>query len=649
MATLLESPTHLPPRFALDAAVDTFPKLLRRNAGLFDDRIAFREKDMGVWRPITWREYYRHAQAFGLGLVALGLRRAQILALVGDNRPELFYAALGAQSVGAITYGLYQDSLAEQLTHLVDFSDAQYVFCEDQEQADKVLEMEALLPKVGRIVVEDWRGMWRYGHPKLVSFAEVLRLGRDLNTSQPELFDQLVNAGQADDIAIFCQTSGTTALPKLAMLSHRHLIAQGMNFHAVEPHIGRGDDFVSYLPFAWIGEQMVSTTLHQLVGFTVNFPEEPETAQRDFREIGPQFTFAPARIYEALHTAVTVRILDAGQLRQRACAWALAVGGRVVDLRAQSMPVPWWLRVQHAMARWLVYRPVLDKIGFARIRVAWNGGSPLGPDYFKFFHSLGVNLKQIYGQTEIAGISCVHRDGRVHFWTMGFPIAHTDLRITDEGEIISRSPSVFLGYYKNADATAQALREGWLYTGDYGAVDPTGDVIMFDRMSDVITLGDGSKMSPWVIEAMLKFTPYIQEAMVVCAPDGSTLAAILNIEMRSVGKWAEDRGIAHTSYADLSQKRHVLDLLHGIVRDVNRRLRPEWRVRRFVSLYKEFHPDDDELTRTRKLRRRFIAERYQHLITAMHTGQATFDATLLVRYEDGTTRAIRTTLQITDV
>lgn len=649
MATLLARPTPVPASFALDAAADTFPKLLRRNAGRFGDRIAFREKEMGVWRPITWREYYGHARAFGLGLTGLGFRRGQVLAIVGDNRPELFYAALGAQSVGGITYAMYQDSLAGQLAHLVDFSDAQYVFCEDQEQADKVLETEALLPKVERIVVEDWRGMWRYGHPKLVSFSDVLRQGRELDATRPDLFDQLVNAGQADDVAIFCQTSGTTALPKLAMLSHRHLIAQGENFHSVEPHISRGDEFVSYLPFAWIGEQMISTTLHQLVGFTINFPEEPETAQRDFREIGPHFTFAPARIYEGLHTAVTVRILDAGWLRQRVYAWALALGGRVVDLRAQNTPVPWWLRLQHVAAYWLVYRPVLDKIGFLRMRAAWNGGSPLGPDYFAFFHSLGVNLKQIYGQTEIAGISCVHRDGRVHFWTMGYPIANTDLRITDEGEIISRSPSVFLGYHKNPDATAHALRDGWLYTGDYGTVDPTGDVIMFDRMSDVITLGNGSKMSPWVTEAMLKFTPYIQEAMVVSSPDGGTLAAILNIEMRSVGKWAEDRGIAYTSYADLSQKPQVLDLLQGMVRDVNRRLRPEWRLARFVSLYKEFHPDDDELTRTRKLRRRFITERYQDLIKAMCAGQTAFDATLLVRYEDGTTREVKTVLQIKDV
>ncbi len=616
MATLIARPADPSSSFALDAAADTFPKLLRRNAGTLGDRIAFREKELGVWRPITWSTYYRQAKAFGLGLRALGFQRQELLAIVGDNRPELFYAALGAQGVGGISYGMYQDSLAEQLTHLVDFSDTHYVFCEDQEQADKVLEMEARLPKVRRIIVEDWRGMWRYRHPKLTSFAEVLRLGRDLEASQPDLFDQLVSAGQSDDTAIFCQTSGTTALPKLAMLSHRHLLAQGLNFHSVEPRIGPRDEFVSYLPFAWIGEQMIAMTLHQLIAFTISFPEEPETVQRDFREISPHFTFAPARIYEALHTGVTVHMLDAGWLRQRVCTWALAVGGRVVDLRSQGARVPWGVRLQHA--------------------VAW-------------FHSLGVNLKQIYGQTEIAGISCVHRDGLVHFWTMGFPIANTDLQITGEGEIISRSPSVFLGYYKNPEATAQALRGGWLYTGDYGTLDPTGDIIMFDRMSDVITLADGSKMSPWIIEAMLKFTPYIQEAMAVYAPDGGTLAAILNIDMRSVGKWAEDREIAYTSFADLSQKPEVLDLLHGIVRDVNRRLRPEWRVRRFVSLYKEFHPDDDELTRTRKLRRRFIAERYRSLIAAMCAGQTTFDAALLVHYEDGTTREVHTTLQIKDV
>jgi len=647
---LLERPTPTPAApFDLPHGRDTLPKLLRHNADVRGDRTAFREKDLGIWQRITWRDYYDHARAFGLGLRELGFHRGDLLAIIGDNRPELFYAAMGAQAVGGRSYGLYQDSLTDQLVQLIDFAEARFIFCEDQEQADKILEAEAMLPRLERIIVEDWRGMWRYRHPKLISFAEVQRLGRERHGADMKAFDTLLDAGRPGDVAIFCQTSGTTALPKLAMLTHRNLITQGKSFHVGEPHIVSGDEFVSYLPLAWIGEQMLSTSLHQLVGFTVNFPEEPDTAQRDFREIAPHFTFAPARIYEGLHTAVTVRILDAGWLRRRVYDWALAVGGRIVERRADGKAVPWWWHIQRWVAHWLVYRPLLDKIGFKQMRVAWNGGSPLGPDYFKFFHSLGVNLKQIYGQTEMAGISCVHRDGAVHFWTMGYPIANTELRVTDDGEIVSRSPALFQGYYKNPEATAKTLRDGWLYSGDYGTLDPTGDVIMFDRMSDVITLADGTRMSPWVVEAMLKFTPYIQEAMVVCAPDGTTLASILNIEMRSVGKWAEDRGIAYTSYADLSQKPQVLDLLEGIVRDVNTRVRPEWRLRRFLSLYKEFHPDDDELTRTRKLRRGFINERYHELIAALTSDAASYGAVFTVRYEDGRTAQVRTTMQIRDV
>ncbi|HEV8354936.1 MAG TPA: AMP-binding protein [bacterium] len=649
-AVLVERPPGSSPAPVETArGYDTLPKLLRRNADTFGDRVAFREKDLGIWQSITWREYFAQTRAFGLGLKSLGFRRGETLAIIGDNRPELFYAELGAQAVGGVTYGLYQDSLADQLAQLLDFSEAPIIFCEDQEQVDKLLEVESRLSHLRHIIVDDWRGMWRYRHPTLLPFAEVQRRGRALHEQTPDAFDAEIDAGRGGDVAIFCQTSGTTALPKLSMLSYDNLIAQGRDFYQREPHLAASDEFVSYLPFAWIGEIMISTTLHQLVGFTVNFPEEPETAQRDFREIGPQFTFAPARIYEGLHTAVTVRMLDSGWLHRRIFDWALRMGGRLVDRRTEQQPVTWWMRLARWAAYWLVYRPVLDKIGFLHLRVAWNGGSPLGPDYFRFFHALGVNLKQIYGQTEIAGISCVHRDGQVRFWTMGYPIANTEVRITDDGEIVERSPSVFLGYHNNPDATAKALRDGWLYTGDYGALDPSGDVIMFDRMSDVIALADGTKMSPWVVEAMLKFTPYIQEAMVFTSADGMMLGAILNIEIRSVGKWAEDRGIAYTSYADLSQKSQVLDLLRGIVEETNRRLRPEWRLSRFVSLYKEFHPDDDELTRTRKLRRRFITERYQPLIDAICAGASTYDATFHVTYEDGRTAEVRTTLAIRSV
>jgi long-chain acyl-CoA synthetase len=630
------------------AALDTLPKYLLANARRFGDQVAFREKAFGVWHEITWRQYLDHARACALGLHGLGVRRGDVVALIGDNRPELYYMAMGAQAIGAISCAFYQDSLAEQLAELVAFAGARVAFCEDQEQADKIIEMGDRLAQVERVIVEDWRGMWRYRHPKVLAYEDLVAQGHQTARQAPATFEREVSAGRGDEIAILCQTSGTTAMPKLAMLTHRNLLSQSENFHAVEPHISPHDEFVSYLPFAWIGEQMISFSLHQMIGFTVNFPEEPETAQRDLREIGPQFTFAPARIYEGLHSAVTVRILDAGPIRQAVYHAAMRAGVRAVELEAEGKPVPWGLRLLRRAAYWTIYRPILDKIGLSRMRVAWNGGASLGPDYFKFFRAMGLNLKQIYGQTEIAGISCVHRDGQVRFWTMGAPIANTEVVLTSEGEIIERSPSVFQGYYRNPEATAKALRDGWLYSGDYGALDPSGDIIMFDRMGDVLQTAGGARVAPRVIEDILKFTPYIQEAMVV--GDGQPfLAAILNIDLRNVSKWAEDRGLAYTSYTDLSQKPEVLELLRRLVAEANARLQPEWRLRRFVSLYKEFHPDDDELTRTRKLRRGHITDRYRDLIAAIYGGAPSFQATFVVRYEDGRTVEIRPVMQILPV
>jgi long-chain acyl-CoA synthetase len=645
-ATLVLEREHT--ALAAATALDTFPRRLIHNAERFGDRVAFREKEYGIWREITWRQYLDRARAAALGLEALGLQRGDILMIIGDNRPEQFYVAMGAQALGAISCGMYQDSLAEQLVELINFAGTRFLVCEDQEQADKVLELDDRAPTVERVIVEDWRGMWRYRHPRLISLADVEALGRQTHAREPERFAALVARGRADDVALLCQTSGTTAMPKLAMLSHRNMLSQGENFHAIEPHIGPGDEFVSYLPFAWIGEQMFSYTLHQQVGFTVNFPEEPETAQRDFREIGPHFTFAPARIYEGLHSAVTVRMLDAGPIRRAIYDTAMRLGTRAVELEAEGKPVPAWMRLARAICAWTVYRPILDKIGMTRMRVAWNGGASLGPDYHKFFRAMGLNLKQIYGQTEIAGISCVHRDGQVRFWTMGAPIANTEVDLSPEGEIIERSPSVFLGYYRNPEATARALRDGWLYSGDYGTLDPSGDVILFDRVGDMIQTADGTRVAPRVIEDMLKFTPYLQEACVV--GDGKPhLAAILNIDLRNVGKWAEDRGLAYTSYTDLSQRDEVLNLLARLVAETNTRLRPEWRIGRFVSLYKEFHPDDDELTRTRKLRRGHINERYRELIDAIYSDATQFQAVVTIRYEDGRTAEMRPVMRIVSV
>ncbi len=628
------------------AALDTFPKLLRKRAVEHPKRVAYREKTLGIWRPLTWGELYERVKTFALGLVTLGFQPGDKLAIIGDNRPELFIASLAAQAIGGASLGLYQDSLPEQIQALLDWSDAKFILCEDQEQTDKILRIREGLPKVERVVVDDPKGMWRYfPDPWLITFEEVERLGGEQSRREEGVFEGMIERGKGDDVAILCLTSGTTALPKMALLTHRNLISQGLNLLAIDP-VHPTDEFVSYLPFAWIGEQMISLTLHLLVGFTVNFPEEPETAQRDFREIGPHFTFSSPKFYEGLHAGITFRILDAGRLRRLVYEWSLKVGERAVELEAAGKRVPFPIRfLRRTLCSWLVYRPILDKVGLKRIRVAWSGGAALGADYFRFFRALGLNLKQIYGQTEVCGISTVHPPGEVKFWTMGRPILDTEIRVMDDGELLTRSASVLQGYYKNPEATAKALRDGWLYSGDYGAIDDDGHIICFDRMGDVITLKDGTIVAPQVVENMLKFTPWVLEAWVV-GPDRPYLAAILNIDMRTVGRWAEDQGIAYTSYMDLSQKPQVVDLLGQVIREANRRMKKEWRIKRFVSFYKEFHPDDDELTRTRKLRRRFLLEKYADLVEALYTDLDQFTVSIDVRYEDGSLATIKTPLSI---
>ncbi|MBI3988376.1 MAG: AMP-binding protein [candidate division NC10 bacterium] len=625
---------------------NTFPKLLLKRAREHPKRVAYREKALGIWRPLTWGELYERVRAFALGLTTLGFQPGDTLAIIGDNRPELFIASLAAQAMGGSSLGLYQDSLPEQLQELLDWSDARFILCEDQEQTDKMRKIREGLPKAERVIVDDPKGMWRYfPDPWLITVEEVERLGRERGREEPGVFEGTIEKGKGGDVAILCLTSGTTDLPKMALLTHRNLMSQGLNLLAIDP-VRPSDEFVSYLPFAWIGEQMISLTLHLLVGFTINFPEEPETALRDFREIGPHLTFSSPKFYEGLHAGITSRILDSGRLRRWIYEWSLKLGEQAVELEAEGKRVPVWRRLlRRTLCSWLAYRPVLDKVGLKRMRVAWSGGAALGSDYFRFFRALGLNLKQIYGQTEICGISTVHPPGEVKFWTMGRPILETEVRIMDDGEILSRSASVFQGYDKNPEATTKALRDGWLHSGDYGAIDDDGHVICFDRMADVITLKDGTVVAPQVVENMLKFTPWVLEAWVV-GPDRPYLSAILNIDRRTVGKWAEDQGIAYTSYMDLSQKPQVLDLLGQVIREANKRMKREWRIMRFVSLYKEFHPDDDELTRTRKLRRRFLLEKYADLVEALYTDRDRFDVSITVRYEDGSLATMRTLLAI---
>jgi long-chain acyl-CoA synthetase len=625
----------------------TIPKLLLETARRYGDRkVAMREKEFGVWRPITWRRYLEEVRLLALGFSALGLGRGEKVALVGHNRPEGLWAEMAALALGGIVVWLYQDALFDEVQYVMDHSDARFLVGEGQEEVDKGLRIKARCPKLERIVWDDPKGMRGYDDPCLTSLSDVRRLGRELEAREPEAFERMVAQGTGDDVALLFYTSGTTAQPKGALLTHWNMLKMGQNLLAVDP-CSETDDFVSFLPFAWIGEQMMSISCGLQAGFTLNFPEDPETVQRDIREIAPQVLFSPPRIYEQMVRTVQVKVLDAPRLKRAAYRWALEVGGRVADLVFAKQPVPEILRVKRLLADLLVSRKLRDHLGLARIRHTYTGGAPLGPDHLRFFHSIGVNLKQIYGQTEIAGISVLHRDGDVRYDTVGKPIPETEVLIAPDGEILSKSPCVFKGYYKNPEATSETLRDGWLHSGDIGFTDDQGHLVVFDRRKDVMTLADGSRFAPQYLETRLKFSPYIKDAWIL-GDKRQAVTAVICIDAGVVGKWAEDNHIPYTSYPELSQKPEVQALVREAVLHVNKGLPEAARIRRFVNLHKEFDADDEELTRTRKLRRAFLEERYQEIVEGLYSSAPEIHLETTITYEDGRTSQSKHTLRMAE-
>ncbi|MGE5189876.1 MAG: AMP-binding protein, partial [Gemmatimonadota bacterium] len=602
------------------SAHDTFPKLLARNAARYGSRkIAMREKEFGIWQEFNWQEYHEHVRDFSLGLVSLGLAKGDKVAIIGDNRPEWVWAEVAAQAAGAVPLGLYQDSTLKEVAYVIDHSDATFVVAEDQEQVDKILDMKEQLPKVRYIVYSDPRGMRGYKEPFLLDFKEVENYGRELAQREPELYAQNIAAGSMEDLAFICYTSGTTGFPKGAMLSFRNLLMMAANLMEVDPKF-ESDEFVSFLPLAWIGEQMMCLSTALLTGFAVNFPERPETVQENIREIGPTVMFSPPRIWENMTSTVQVKVMDASWLKRAMFHWALPVGYEYADAVFRKRKPSPSLLLRHRLAYWLVFRALKDRLGLLRIRTASTGGAALGPDVFKFFNAMGVNLKQIYGQTEISGISCIHRDGDINFDSVGKPIPETEIQLSETGEILSRSPSVFLGYYKNAEETEKTLAGGWLHSGDAGYFSDDGHLIVIDRVKDVMHLNDGTRFSPQFIENKLKFSPYIKEC-VCLGHEREFIAAMICIDYPNVGKWAEGRRISYTTYTDLASKPEVVDLLAKEVGKVNETLPATTRIDRFILLYKELDADDDELTRTRKVRRAFVGERYRHVIEGMYAGE----------------------------
>lgn len=624
--------------------LETLPQFLFEHAQKIPNRIALRERNYGIWQSLTWREYAENVKFFCLGLLSLGLQPDETIAIIGDNRPEWLIAELAAQSAGAKSIGMYQDGVVKEMIYILNHAGVSFVVVEDQEQVDKILEMWPELAGVRKVIYYDPKGLRNYTEDFLAHFADVITLGRDYEAQHPGEFERRVAAGKSEDIAILSTTSGTTGDPKLAVLSHRSMVSMGRNLMSVDP-LQPNDEFVSFLPLAWIGEQMMVLSCGLQVGFTVNFPEEPETVQHNLREIGPRVMFSPPRIWENLVSQVQVKIQDSSWLKRKLYAWAMPVGYRMADTRFRKETPSALLRLQYFLADWSVFQAIKDHLGLRHLKRAYTGGAALGPDVFRFFHALGVNLKQIYGQTEINGIAVVHRDGDVKFQTVGTPIPETELKIDENGEILMRSPAVMEGYFRNPQATGEALQGGWLRSGDAGYFDEDGHLIVIDRAKDVMTLHDGTKFSPQFIENKLKFSPYVKEA-VVFGGDWPFVTAMVNIDFANVGKWAENHQIAYTTYTDLAQKPQVYQLVLEHIRQANADLPPAARIRRFLLLHKELDADDAELTRTRKVRRSLVAQRYDDLISALYSQSDSVNVVTTITYQDGRNATLQTHLRI---
>jgi long-chain acyl-CoA synthetase len=596
----------------------TIPQLLRWRVNNTPDATAIREKDFGYWRAYTWRDFYRLVRKTALGLKVMGLEKDDKIALIGDNIPEMVFMAIGAQSIGAISAGIYQTTLPDEIAQLLDYMDVSFVFCDDQEQVDKLVEIKDRIPKVKKVIYEDARGMRNYRQDDWFVFIdEIYKLGDLEHKKLPDEYERLINLGQPDDVCHFCLTSGTTGLSKGSMMTHRNYINMGVQIAKIDP-LEPTDEYLSFLPFAWIGEQMNSFGVALATGITINFPESVETAMDDLKEIGPHFMFGAPRIYENIRSQIWLRINESYWLNRKVYNYFIKAGERAATYRMVGKKMPLLLRIKSWLGTTIIFRPLINQIGLLRLRRAYTGGAALGPELFTFYQAIGVNLKQIYGQTEITGIAYMHRDGDVRPDTVGFPLPETECKIAEDGEILSRSPSVCPGYYKLPDKTEELLKDGWLHSGDAGMIDAHGHLVVIDRLSDVMHNSRGEMFSPMFLENKLKFSPYIKEA-VILGNRMDFVSCLVNIDPVIVGKWAEERGISYTTFMDLSQKPEIKKLIYRQINDFNTNAeKAHYQIKRFAVLYKLLDVDDGELTKTGKIRRKHVNEKYKAIIDALY-------------------------------
>lgn len=627
---------------------ETFAALLVEHARERGNRPALREKRLGIWQTLTWQQVYLRVQKLACGLAALGIKPGDHVAVIGENRPQLYMSMMATQALGAVPIPLYQDAVAQEMVYVLQDASVRVAIVEDQEQVDKMFEVRDQCPALRSIVYDDPRGLRHYVDTALLSCDQLAELSEQQDAQA--FFAASVAAVQPHDPAAMFYTSGTTGKPKGVVLTHHALIDRARAVEAMEALTDR-EEVVAYLPVAWIGQNMFSYTQLLVTGFTVNHPESPETVTIDMRDIGPTYYFAPPRVLEGLLTQVTIRMEDAGWVKRTLYLWAMQVARRVGAQVLDHKPVPIIERLRYALGNALIFAPLRNVLGMSRVRIAYTAGEAIGPDLFVFYRSIGINLKQLYGSTETSVFVCVQPDGNVKPDTVGPPVSGVEVRVTQEGEIQLKSPGLFKEYYRNPEATLETMTaDGWFCTGDAGYLDEDGHLKIIDRAKDVGKLSDGSLFAPKYLENKLKFFSYIKEVVAFGAGQPE-VCAFINIDLEAVGNWAERRGLAYAGYADLAARDEVYDLIADCVKQVNHDLSKDRRlaqsqISRFLILHKELDPDDDELTRTRKVRRGFVAQKYAVLVEALYAGLERQYIDTEVKFEDGRSGRISADLKI---
>jgi len=632
-----------------DKQIQTVPQMLERKAQTLGDRyVAIREKAFGKWETFTWSDYFSHVKDTVLGLCSLGVKRGEPIIIIMDNHAEWLFAEMAAMTLGGGALNLFTSSVPEELAFSINRLNGSVIFAQDQEQVDKLLEIRDRLQGIRKVVYVDPTGMRGYrDDPWLLSFSELQERGREFSQREPHRFNEELALGRSTDIAVYIQTSGTTGISKLAMLTHKSLLEMGRiwkNFLSLEP----GENWFSMSPPAWIVDQMWGFGVAPVSGLAMNFPEMTSTVMEDFREIGPNVIITSSRFWEDLASRIRVKVADSAWINRAVFSWSERIGRNFVEYKFRREKPPFFLKALYQIASFLIYRPLLDRIGCLRMRCALTGGHPISPDVIKFFQAIGLNLKQCYGLTEAGGIFQVQPDDEIKVETVGKPLDGVQVKISEEQEVLVKSDTVIAGYYNDYRATEAAFQDGWLKTGDAGYLDEDGHLIIIGRKEDIIRDKMGNAFSPDFVETRIKFSPYIKEA-VVFGEGRPYITALINIDMENVGNWAEERLIPYTTYLDLSQQPAVEKLIREEVKQVNAQIPEVMRIKKFILLYKLLDADDEELTRTGKVRRRFVYGLYLDMIEAMYQDKKELEVRGKIRYRDGRIGEITTRVRIIDV